>query len=55
MYWWLNRRLFSVGSILNRVLLNRYLWKNPRMLLFSLFVNFHYRKYIRKDTTPNIL
>ena len=34
--------------------LNKYLWKNPGMLLFSLGINFHYRHYVRRKITPNI-
>ena len=54
MYWWLNNQIFSVKSIFHRVLLNKYLWRNPKMLLFSLGVNLHYRHYVRKKVTPNI-
>lgn len=54
MYWWLNRQLFSLRSIFIRVLLNRQLWRRPAMLLFSLAINWHYRRYIRKKVTPNI-
>lgn len=55
MYWWLNRRVFSLKSIFRRVLFNRYLWKNPPMLLFALGVNLHYRYYVKRKITPNIL
>ncbi|HAQ38370.1 MAG TPA: B12-binding domain-containing radical SAM protein [Saprospirales bacterium] len=54
MYWWLNNRVFSLKSIIHRVLLNKYLWKNPTMLLFSLGINLHYRHYVRRKVTPNI-
>lgn len=54
MYWWLNNRVFSVKSIIHRVLMNRYLWKNPQMLLFALAINLHYRSYVRRKVTPNI-
>jgi hypothetical protein len=54
MYWWLNNQIFSVKSIFHRVLLNKYLWRNPKMLLFSIGVNLHYRHYVRKKVTPNI-
>ena len=54
MYWWLNNKTFSVKSIFHRVLLNKYLWRNPKMLLFALGVNLHYRHYVRKKVTPNI-
>jgi len=54
MYWWLNRKTFSIRSILHRTLFNRLLWRNPAMLAFSLGINFHYRYYIRRKVTPNI-
>ncbi len=54
MYWWLNNQVFSLKSIFHRVLLNKYLWKNPEMLLFSLGVNLHYRSYVKRKITPNI-
>jgi len=54
MYWWLNNRVFSLKSILHRVILNRQLWKNPEMLLFSLGINLHYRHYVKRKITPNI-
>lgn len=54
MYWWLNQQVFSLKSIIYRTLLNKYLWKNPKMLLFSIGINLHYRHYIRRKITPNI-
>ncbi|MFA9391508.1 MAG: radical SAM protein [Prolixibacteraceae bacterium] len=54
MYWWLNNKVFSIKSIVHRVLFNPYLWKNPAMLLFSIGINFHYRHYVRRKITPNI-
>jgi radical SAM superfamily enzyme YgiQ (UPF0313 family) len=54
MYWWLNQQVFSLNSIIYRTLLNKYLWKNPKMLLFSIGINLHYRHYIRRKITPNI-
>lgn len=54
MYWWLNNQVFSLKSIFHRVLFNKYLWKNPEMLLFSLGVNLHYRSYVKRKITPNI-
>lgn len=54
MYWWLNNKVFSLESILHRVLFNRLLWKNPGMLLFSLGINLHYRHYVKRKITPNI-
>lgn len=54
MYWWLNNRVFSLKSIIFRVLLNKNLWRNPAMLLFSLGVNLHYRHYVKRKITPNI-
>lgn len=54
MYWWLNNKVFSLKSIFHRVLFNKYLWKNPEMLLFALGVNLHYRSYVKRKITPNI-
>ncbi len=54
MYWWLNKKVFSLKSIFHRILLNRTLWRNPKMLLFSLAINFHYRRYVKRKVTPNI-
>lgn len=54
MYWWLNNKVFSLSSIFHRTLFNKYLWRNPSMLLFSLAINLHYRKYVKKRVTPNI-
>lgn len=54
MYWWLNEQVFSWRSIFHRVFGNRHLWRNPRMLAFSLVVNLHYRRYVRKRVPPNI-
>ncbi len=54
MYWWLNRKVFSIKSIFHRVIFNGRLWRNPAMLLFSLAVNFHYRHYVKRKITPNI-
>lgn len=54
MYWWLNKKVFSLKSIFHRILLNRTLWRNPKMLLFSLAINFHYRRYVKRKITPNI-
>jgi len=54
MYWWLNRKVFSLSSIFHRTLFNKYLWKNPKMLIFSIAINLHYRHYVRRKITPNI-
>ena len=54
MYWWLNRQIFSFRSIIKRLILNPSLWKKPYMMIFSLVVNMHYRKYVLKKVTPNI-
>lgn len=54
MYWWLNNKVFSLKSIFHRVLFNKYLCRNPEMMLFSLGVNLHYRHYVKRKITPNI-
>ena len=54
MYWWLNKKVFSIGSIVSRTLFNVRLWNNLKILILSFVVNLHYRKYIMKGTPPNI-
>lgn len=54
MYWWLNNHVFSLKSICRRVLFNGTLWRNVPMLIFSLAVNLHYRRYVKRKITPNI-
>jgi hypothetical protein len=54
MYWWLNQKVFSMKSIIYRTIFNKYLWKNFKMLLFSIGINMHYRHYIQRKITPNI-
>ena len=54
MYWWLNRRVFSLKSIFRRVVFNARLWRNMPMLLFSLYINLHYLHYVKRKITPNI-
>ena len=53
-FWWLNRNVFSFKSIVHRTLFNKYLWKNPKTLMLMVYVNLHYRKYIRRKIVPNI-
>jgi radical SAM superfamily enzyme YgiQ (UPF0313 family) len=55
MYWWLNNKIFTYKSIFHRTLFNKVLWNNPKMMLFALFVNLHYRRYVKRGITPNIL
>ncbi|MGM0596683.1 MAG: B12-binding domain-containing radical SAM protein [Myxococcota bacterium] len=54
MYWWLNRQVFSLSSILQRTILHKNALKHPLSHLFALGVNLHYRHYIKKGVTPNI-
>ncbi len=54
-YWQLYDRIFTLGSILRRTLLHPHFWRNPLGYLFACFVNFHYRRYVRKRVPPNIL
>ena len=55
LFWWLNRKVFSIWSIFQRTILNRHLWRNPRNLLLSIYVNVHYRHYVQRKVVPNIL
>lgn len=54
LYWWLNREVFSMKSILRRTLLNPTSYAGRSMNLFAFVVNMHYRKYVRNGIVPNI-
>lgn len=54
LYWWLNNKIYSWGSIFRRTLFNRYFFKRPAIYIFAFFINLHYRKYIKKGVPPNI-
>ena len=54
MFWWLYGKVFSIQSILRRTVMNPAVLKSPFLYLFALYVNLHYRKYIRKRVPPNI-
>jgi len=54
MFWWLYNKVFTWKSILARTLLNRGFLKHPRLSIFALAVNIHYRTYVRKKIPPNI-
>jgi radical SAM superfamily enzyme YgiQ (UPF0313 family) len=55
LYWRLNERVFSIGSILRRTLFHPHFFRNPRAYLFACYINFHYRRYVNKRVPPNIL
>ncbi|MBN1895536.1 B12-binding domain-containing radical SAM protein [bacterium] len=54
MYWWINKKIFSIGSIVRRTVLHPRMLKQPLHYLFAFFVNLHYRRYIRKGVPANI-
>ena len=54
MYWWLNREVFSLPSIAKRIFGRKQALWQPKMTLFALVVNLHYRHYILRGTPPNI-
>ena len=54
LYWELYKKVFSRWNIVKRTILVRSILKSPFLHLFALAVNFHYRKYIRKNVPPNI-
>ena len=54
LYWWINKKIFSIRSILYRTLLHPRVLRQPMQYLFAFFVNLHYRKYIRKGVPANI-
>ena len=53
-YWELYEELFTIKSILKRNILRREIFKTPFRYIFNMFVNFYYRKQIKKRITPNI-
>ena len=54
LFWWLNRKVFAVYSIVRRTIVNPQLWRRPSNLFLSVYVNLHYRRYIKRRTVPNI-
>ncbi len=48
----LNRRVYSLPSILRRTVLNPDLWRNPGPYLFALLVNLRYRAHVRNNDIP---
>ncbi len=55
MYRWLNRKIFSIPSILRRVVFNPYFFRRPLLGLFALGVNLQYRAFVKRGDAPNIL
>lgn len=54
MYWWLNRKVFGLRSIVRRTLFRKEFLRRPFMHLFALVVNLHYRHYVYRRVPPNI-
>ncbi|MBN2545565.1 MAG: B12-binding domain-containing radical SAM protein [Spirochaetes bacterium] len=54
MYWWINKKIFTLKSILKRTIFNVNFLKHPLNYIFAFFVNLHYRKYIKKGVPANI-
>ena len=55
MYHWMNKKIFSMRSIILRTLLNSSILKQPLNHLMAFAVNLHYRKSVRRGDTPLIL
>jgi len=55
LYRWLNRKIFSIPSILRRVVFNRYFLRRPFLGMFALAVNLQYRSFVKRGDAPNIL
>ncbi len=53
-YWQLYDKVFSLGSIMQRTILRKELWKRPWDFFLYLLVNLYYRHHIKKRITPNI-
>lgn len=54
-YWALYKKVFSIGSIIRRTLLNKNILHKPLNHLFYFFVNLVYRNDVRKGIPPNII
>ena len=54
-YWELYNEVYSIKSILKRTLFTKAFFKRPVKVLFYCFVNFYYRKQIKKGIVPNIV
>ncbi|NLT95309.1 MAG: B12-binding domain-containing radical SAM protein [Clostridia bacterium] len=54
-YWKLYNKVFSLGSILKRTLINKNFLKKPINHLFYLLVNIIYRWDVKKGIPPNII
>ena len=54
-YWELYNDVFSVSSIFLRTIFRKDFLKNPAKYLFYLYINFYYRKQIKRKITPNII
>jgi radical SAM superfamily enzyme YgiQ (UPF0313 family) len=48
----LNRRVYALGSVLRRTLLNPHILRNPWAYLFAFFVNLQYHAHIRRNDIP---
>jgi len=54
-YWRVYKKLYSIGAILKRTLLNKRMLKNPLRTAFFFMVNMVYRSQIKRKIAPNIL
>ena len=54
MYTWLNKKVFSLSSIISRVILNKEIFRHPLVYLFAFVVNMQYRRYALRGDAPNI-
>lgn len=55
MYWWLNRKVFSLKSNLFRTLLNPGILKSPKQYMLAFGTNLHYSRYTRRGDVPTIV
>jgi len=53
--WIMYEEIYSVKNILKRNLLSRTILSSPGSVIFALYVNFHYRKSIKKRIGPLII
>ncbi len=54
MYWWLNKKVYSIPNILRRTILQKRFLRSPFLYLFVLMANLNYLRFIRRGDVPNV-
>ena len=55
LFWWMYDEVYSYRNIIRRILLTTQAIRNPLASFFALYVNIHYRQYIKKRIGPLIV